>query len=282
MYDNAAIVKLVTGVLAQGRAGLVTDIDGTISPIVARPDDAHVLPRAREALSELRDVLEVVAIVTGRSVPDAREMVGLDGLTYVGNHGLELWHNGRAETVPEAKPWIPKIKAILDDVQRLINDDGVIAENKGASASLHYRLTADPDKTRLKVLEILERSATSKDIRIEEGRMVINLLPPLAISKGSAVTWLVREHHLDRLVYFGDDLTDTHAFRAMDDLRRKGEIEALGVAVVGPETPPTVRQFADLSVRSATAVADVLCRVAEALKSSSATMESRARSVGSE
>jgi trehalose 6-phosphate phosphatase len=279
VYDNAAAVKRVTHVLGHGRAGVVTDIDGTISRIVARPEDAYVLPQAREALQELKTLIAVVAVVTGRSVLDARQMVDLEGLTYVGNHGMELWRDGKAETVPEARPWVPRLAAVIDDVRRQISEDGVIVENKGASASLHYRLATDPEKTRLKLLEILARCAVTNGIRLEEGRMVINLLPPLTVSKGSAVTWLVREHDLDGVVYFGDDLTDAHAFRAIEVLRQTGDVQGLGIAVVGAETPPSVRQLADLAVPSVAAVAEVLCHTAEALRSS-ATMGTRARSVG--
>ncbi|HEV7664378.1 MAG TPA: trehalose-phosphatase, partial [Chloroflexota bacterium] len=89
--DNASLVLQVVGLLAAGRAGLVTDVDGTISPIVARPEDAAVLPAARDALAGLSHLLSMVAVVSGRRASDARAMVGVDGLVYVGNHGLERW-----------------------------------------------------------------------------------------------------------------------------------------------------------------------------------------------
>ena len=122
---------------------------------------------------------------------------------------------------------------------------------------------------------VLARDAVTSGLRIEEGRMVINLLPPLTVTKGSAVTWLAREHHLQRIVYFGDDVTDAHAFKALTVLREKARLETLSVGVVGRETPPSVRQLADVTVPSVEAVATTLCAVAEALQTgqtSSATM----------
>ncbi|TME25097.1 MAG: trehalose-phosphatase [Chloroflexi bacterium] len=177
------------------------------------------------------------------------------------------------ELVPEARPWVPRIAAVLDDVARMHAIPGVLIENKGATASLHYRMTPDPDQARRELLAILARRAITSGLRIEEGRMVINLLPPLTVTKGSAVSWLVREHRLERLVYLGDDITDAHAFRALAVLRQSG-VRTLGIGVVAPETPPSVRQLADACVASVREVAELLCRTADGLESSG-TMESR-------
>jgi trehalose 6-phosphate phosphatase len=145
---------------------------------------------------------------------------------------------------------------------------------------LHYRLAPDPEATRRKLLEILAHCAVTSGLRVEEGRRVINLLPPLMVSKGSAVTWLVRRHALQRLVFLGDDVTDAHAFRALGMLRQTNQVQGLGIGVIGPETPSEVRQLADAAVPSVTAVARLLWQVLDGLRSS-ATMESRAPTVGS-
>lgn len=286
MYESASqtnnasgIVHKVVALLGSGRAGLVTDIDGTISPIVARPEEAQVLPRARQALERLRYRLALVAVVSGRTVAEARRMVDVDGLTYVGNHGLEILSQRGPELVPEARPWVPRLAAVVEQIRREYTRPGVLIENKGATASLHYRLTAAPERTRRELLEILARCAITSGLRVEEGRMVINLLPPLTVTKGSAVTWLVREHHLDRLVYLGDDVTDAHAFRALAVLRQNPDVRTLGIGVLAPETPQSVRQLADTCVQSVEDAADLLCRALEALESG-ASMKAGATTVG--
>jgi trehalose 6-phosphate phosphatase len=282
-HANAALVLRVVDLLKNGRAGLVTDVDGTISSIVPRPEDAQVLPRARLALDGLRSLLAVTAVVSGRTAADARRMVGVDGLTYVGNHGLEIWRSeiSGPQIAPEARPWVPRISAVLEDVARHVRLPGVLVEDKGASGSLHYRLTADPARARTELLAVLARRAVTSGLRIEEGRMVINLLPPLMVTKGSAVTWLVREHKLERLVYLGDDITDAHAFRALAGLRQTGNVQTLSIGVVGQETPPSVRQLADATLPTVTAVADLLCQVFEQLRSS-VSMDERAPTIGRE
>jgi trehalose 6-phosphate phosphatase len=250
---------------------------------MARPEEAYVLPEARQALIGLKGLIDMVAVVSGRSVADARAMVGIDGLIYVGNHGLELWGSNGPELVPEVRPWVPRLAAVLDEVARRLEADtitGVIIENKGATASLHYRLAPDPDAVRRRLLEILAQCAVTSGLRLEEGRRVINLLPPLMVTKGSAVSWLVREHALKRLVYLGDDVTDAHAFKALGVLRQTSHLETLGIGVIGPETPPEVRQLADVAVPSVSAVATLLLRVLDGLKAS-ATMQSRVPTVGS-
>jgi trehalose 6-phosphate phosphatase len=277
--DNAQLIDDVVDLLGTGRAGLVTDVDGTISPIEPRPEDARVLPRAKEALAGLRDVLALVAVVSGRTAQDARAMVDVDGLVYIGNHGLELWTERGPEIAPEVRPWVPRLAAVLDDVRRQLPQPGILIEHKGATASLHYRLAPDPDRARGQLLEILAHSARISGLRLEEGRMVLNLLPPLMVSKGSAVTWLVRKYELDRLVYLGDDVTDAHAFRALGALRDGGQAQTLSIGVVGRETPPSVRQLADKCVPSAAAVAKLLYAVVERLRSG-ASMGTRAPSAG--
>jgi trehalose 6-phosphate phosphatase len=269
--DNALTARLVE-LLRHGRAGLVTDIDGTISPIAARPEHAGVLAPARDALAGLRDQLEVVAVVTGRSVQDARRMVELEGIIYIGNHGMERLSNGDVETVAEARPWAPRIAAVLDEVAHHLEPvlrPGVIIENKGVTASLHYRLAADPEAARLALLEIVAGCALAKGLVIEEGRRVINLLPPITVNKGSAVTWLVEQHRLDAVAYFGDDITDTHAFNALHYL---ADVETLSIGVVGPESPPIIGELSDANVPSVAAVADLLCAVLNGLRTG-ATME---------
>jgi trehalose 6-phosphate phosphatase len=276
--DNPALARRIAGLLASGRAGLVTDIDGTISPIVAVPAEARVLPEARQALAGLRAVLALVGVVSGRRVLDARKMVDLDGLVYVGNHGFEMLETSDTKTglaveiVTEALPWVPRLAVVLDEVQCQITLPGVLIENKGATASLHYRLAPNPVAARAEILELVQRAAEPAGFEIEEGRKVVNLLPPVMVSKGSALIHLARHNRLQRLVYIGDDLTDAHAFKSLAILAQSGEMQTLSVGVVGDETPLSVSQIADAWVTSEHAAAELLLAVLDLLEPS-ATMQ---------
>jgi len=278
-FNSLRLIEKVATLLQEDRAGLITDVDGTISPIVTHPEDARVLPTAKAALKELREQIALVAVVSGRAVNDARAMVNVEGLTYVGNHGLEVWSPDGPVVPPEARPWVPRLAKVLDEIEKQVRCPGVTIENKGVTGSLHYRLALQPDEARRELLEILAHSVLASGLRLEEGRMVLNVLPPLTVSKGSAVSWLAKEHRLTRLVYLGDDVTDAHAFRALKMLQETSGMGTLSIGVIGSETPLNVRQLADEHVPSVEAVAEVLCGVAEELRNTGGTMKSGAATV---
>jgi trehalose 6-phosphate phosphatase len=267
-FDRDKLVDRIVRLLDGPNAGLITDVDGTISPIEALPEQARVLQTALDALADLRHKVAVLAVVSGRSALDAQRMVDLDRVTYIGNHGLEILTADGPEIVPEAQPWVPRVATALACVAATTLPTGVVVENKGASGSIHYRLTSDPDTARTQLLLALDTCAVPAGLRIEEGRMVVNLLPPLTVSKGSAVSRLARERGLRRLVYFGDDVTDAHAFRALAQLHDEEGLETLSVGVVGAETPAIVHDLADTTVPHVQAVAEVLHAVSGTLRSS--------------
>src|SRR5687767_2063829 len=107
-------------------AGLLTDVDGTISRITRHTNDATVAPVAQRALARLSTELDLVAVVTGRAVERARTMVGVDGLGYVGNHGLEWLRDGAVQTDPAAEAARPHLDAALTAVRAVIPDRGLV------------------------------------------------------------------------------------------------------------------------------------------------------------
>jgi trehalose 6-phosphate phosphatase len=282
--DNSRLVETIAGLLGAERAGLVTDVDGTISPIVARPDEARVLPAARDALAQLRELIALVAVVSGRRVADARAMVGLEGIEYVGNHGLEVWGPNGPEVVPGARPWVPRLAQVLDDLALRITRDDILIENKGVTASVHYRTARNPEQARAELLDSLAQPGLLRGFLLEEGSMVLNLLPPITVTKGTAVDELVRQHGLQRMVYLGDDVTDAHAFRALKALRAARQLQTLTVRVLGPDTPQPGALLADACIASVPAVAEMLCAVVGRLRAGDtmaagvAAVRSRSRS----
>ncbi len=263
--DNSVVGRIVT-ILRQQPSGLLTDVDGTICPIAPTPAEARVLPPARKALRRLRRRLALVAIVTGRPVLGARRLLRVAGVAYVGNHGLEFSTTRGSVLVREARPWPPRLAAALADLRPLLDRAGIVVESKGVTASIHYRLSADREMARRDILRAIAGTSTASVFRVEEGRLVVNLLPPIDRDKGTAVRALARRRSLRGLVYFGDDVTDVHAFRALADLRANGEAHALSVAVVTPETAPPVSAAADVVLPSPQAVAAVLSAVVDRLE----------------
>jgi trehalose 6-phosphate phosphatase len=251
-------------VLRTAPGGLFCDIDGTVAPIAPVPDQARVLPDARRALRRLRDQLDLVAMVTGRSVANARRLVRIANVAYIGNHGLEAWVGAGEAVLPEVQPWVGRIHGALTEVAYLQAEPGILLEDKGATASIHYRLSPTPAVAHRRIREALQQAPSVADLVVEEGRMVVNVLPPIPFSKGTAVRRLAELRGLQAVVYVGDDVTDVHAFDTLAELRHSG-VRTLGVAVATAEAGSDVTQAADVVVRSPQEVAELLTDLAERL-----------------
>lgn len=263
---DRARVRATAGALRRlfGRrpAGLLTDIDGTISRITARNDDATVSPTARRALAQLADHLDLVAVVTGRSVQRAREMVGVPTIGYVGNHGLEWLQGGVLHQHPAGRAARPTFDAALAAIRVALPDPGVVLEDKGVSVAVHYRLAAQPEEAGRRILALLAPYVEAGALRVIEGGFVANLLPAVPVDKGQAVRRLVDEHGLASVAFFGDDITDLDGFRALHALRAAGRLDALTVGVASAEGPPELRTEADLVLEGVGEVERVLTALA--------------------
>jgi trehalose 6-phosphate phosphatase len=220
------------------RAAILLDVDGVLAPIVDVPADAAVPEETREELRRLHARYALVGCITGRSADEARRIVGLDELVYVGEHGLEL--------VPEAAEWRERLRAFADTVGW---DD---AERKPLTVSFHYRRNPD-EGAAVRLLTTVAEAATEAGLVPRFGRKVLEIRPPLDAHKGTAVTYLLRQAGLDRALFAGDDTTDLDAFAAVAKLEL-----GVRVAVASAEGPPALRAAADLVVGSPAEFLDVL------------------------
>ena len=221
-------------------AALLLDVDGTLAPIVANPEDARVPDATRAELVRLAARYPLVACVSGRPAEVARAIVGIPELTYVGEHGLELH--------PDAPKWAPRIRTFAERA-------GWPAEEKPIAAAFHYRTAPDTEEAR-RVLSRVAEAAVAEGFRARWGRLVLEVLPPLEATKGTAVQYLLGQHGLRRALYAGDDTTDLDGFAALDGLEL-----AVRVAVATPESPPALREQADVVVDSPEALAGLLTQL---------------------
>jgi trehalose-phosphatase len=211
------------------RAGIFLDVDGVLAPIVPRPEDAAVPEDTRDELRRLHGKYALVACVSGRTGEDARRIVGLDELVYVGEHGLEL--------EPSAPRWRSAIRAFADSVDWPVED-------KGLTLSFHYRGAEDEEEAEAFLLDVAER-ARNAGLRPRFGRKVLEIRPPVDASKGTAVRLLLGRRGLKRALYAGDDSTDLDAFHVL------GQLElGVRVGVASAESPRGITEEADVVVRS--------------------------------
>ncbi len=196
------------------------DYDGTLVPIRRRPELARLGPERRDELGRLARAARV-AIVSGRPLAEVRRMVGVPGLDYVGNHGLEIRSKGRTWVHPAAARRardVARAVAALQAGARGIR--GVLVENKGLTASVHFRLVAARQHAALRALAANEVRRSRGRLVLSRGKKVFELRPNVPWDKGKSVLRLLREAGRPRStfpVYIGDDRTDEDAFRALGD-----------------------------------------------------------------
>ena len=259
MHWNEAASTLLAPLIDAQRLGVITDLDGTISPIMPLPDPAlgtgplnggpQITPRSRELLAALANRLPLVAVISGRAVTELRSRVGLNGIAYVGNHGIEQWRDGRSEIAPEARKFrASMVEALreLHDLQQTVRVDGLFIEDKRITVSVHYRGAPNHIEAAELIGPAVEAIAKRYGLRVFPGRKVFELRPPLDIDKGTTLRRLVEEYALDTAVYIGDDVTDVDALHTARELREANTCYALGVGVQSDEAPQSLLETADL------------------------------------
>jgi trehalose-phosphatase len=245
-------------------SAVLSDVDGTLAPIVDEPGAATVLPEARAALGALASSYALVGCVSGRPAIEARRIVGIEGLTYLGNHGLERLDPGSPE--PRAAVALAgheedaaAFLAQLDPAR--LEGAGLRVEDKGPIRALHWRGATDEERAGAEA-ERVAAEAEAAGLAIHRGRKVIELRPPVPFDKGVAIAELLSDHPVRHAFYAGDDRTDVDGFRALRERAASGGLDtAVCVAIASEESPPEVSAEADLIVASPAELAVVLSRL---------------------
>lgn len=233
------------------RAAILTDIDGTLAPIVERSDQAKVPARATELLEELNERYGLVGCVSGRQALEARHLVGAEGIAYAGNHGLELLLPGEEE--PRLDPSLQgregEATEFVDGLESdTLSGAGLRLEDKGPIQALHWRGAEDEHRAEGLAREIAAEAGRG-GLEPHWGRKVLELRPAGGGGKDSAVAALLAGKDVVAAVYAGDDRTDLDAFRRLRELRDEGDLDlAIRVGISSPEAPPELAEEADLCV----------------------------------
>lgn len=244
---------------------ILSDIDGTLAPIVPNPEDAHISARARNALLALIEAGVGVGFVTGRALEKAREIVDIRGAYFAGNHGLNIAADGFAEAPEELRPYVAWAQQVIRDASH-VKIPGVIVEDKGPVVAFHYRMAEDEDAARAAIEGAIGSSEAALNFRVQQGRKVIELRPPLAIDKGTAVETLAKRLGARSVLTMGDDATDLDMFRSVGVLREQGTLAA-SVSVWSYEVQPEVLESTDYFVRGVEGVEWLLEEIVKALRS---------------
>jgi trehalose 6-phosphate phosphatase len=247
------------------RAAILLDIDGTLAPIVEQPSDAVVPEQTRQLLIELARRYGSVACVSGRRASEARAMVSIGTISYLGSHGAELLRAGWTESRldPELEDWRRRIQefgrqADSADLRRR----RVRLEDKGPILAFHWRGATDQDAARAAIDSVAAR-AEAAGLRTHWGRMVLEVRPPVRIDKGAGIAMFLETTHVDRAMYVGDDTTDLDAFRMLSELVERGGLSyAVNVGVHSEEGPDEILAEADVVVEGTDGVLELLSLLA--------------------
>lgn len=228
-------------ILGGRRIAVFLDYDGTLTPIVARPEDAVLAESMRLLLERLARAC-FVAIVSGRDVDALRERVGLGRLVYLGSHGADILDpDGRRTLLPAAESFLGPLAEAAERLTAELRDvGGVLIERKRYAVAVHYRNAAEKDTAR--VFEAMEREAERQPrLRETRGKKVLELRPAVDWGKGRAVRALLHEGFGGipegaLAVYLGDDLTDEDAFAELAE-------DGLTIVVDTGESRPTHARF---------------------------------------
>jgi trehalose 6-phosphate phosphatase len=242
-------------------AAVLLDVDGVLAPIVQHADDAHMPETTRRPLIEVARRYGVVACVSGRRASDARRIVSLGSIAYLGSHGSEILRPG--STMPELdrelQAWTRRVQAFTREAfSERLRRLRVRLEDKEAIGALHWRGVPDEDDAQAAV-EDVARAAEEAGFTTHWGRKVLEIRPPVRIDKGAGIVGLLRDMNLGAAVYVGDDVTDLDAFRGLDELVEMGRLgTAVKVGVRSDEGPAALQDSADLMVEGTDGVRDLL------------------------
>jgi trehalose 6-phosphate phosphatase len=238
------------------RAALLVDFDGSVSPIVDDPDAARALPEARDALAALVGQIGRVAIVSGRPVAFLRDAIGIDGITYVGQYGVQRWDGERVVTDPRVVPFTAPVEAVAVAATSELPD--VRVERKdGVAVVLHWRTRPDLAD---RIQAWAARAARESGLDVHPAKMAIELRPPVPTDKGTVVEELCAGY--EAAAFAGDDAGDLAAFDALDRMASSAELEhAVRIGVQSSEAPPELITRSDITVDGPAGLAVLLAEL---------------------
>jgi trehalose 6-phosphate phosphatase len=185
---------------------LAFDFDGTLAPIVVRPEDARVPMPVSHRLKTLEERLPL-AVISGRRVNDVLGRLGFRAAHVIGNHGAE---DPMSPAAPGMERMLDALRLRLRADRTFLAKEGIYVEDKGLSMALHYRLAKDRNRAALMICTLLDDF--SANLNVFGGKMVVNVLPRGADDKGQALLKLMDRAKRDAVIYVGDDVNDEPAF----------------------------------------------------------------------
>jgi alpha,alpha-trehalase len=247
----------IRGRISGRRLAVFLDYDGTLTPIVERPELAALSAATREVVEDLASLCPL-AVISGRDLGDVRNLVGIEGIYYAGSHGFDIaGPAGQHVSVRQGEEFLPRLDELEIRVRdRLRTVDGSEIERKTFSIAVHYRRVAVEYAAEVERV-VDEELAKSPQLRKTFGKKVFDLQPRIDWHKGKALMHLLKALRLDGAnvlpIFLGDDLTDEDAFESIAG-------RGIGI-VVRDDVRPTAAQFALESAAEVRRFLEVLAKI---------------------
>lgn len=207
--------------LKDRRLALFLDYDGTLTPIVRRPEMAVLSAEMRDTVRTAAEKF-FVAIVSGRDLDDVRNLVGIPSLCYAGSHGFDIsGPQGKHLEYQKGGDFRPQLKKAEQEIKTRVGTiQGAHVESKKFSFAVHFREVSPEEEPEIE--KVVDEVVTKfPDLRKSHGKKVFEIQPNLDWNKGKALLWLLEAFHLDipdvLPLYIGDDETDEDAFHVLED-----------------------------------------------------------------
>lgn len=245
------------------RAGIFTDFDGSLAPIVADPGRARAVRGAHRILTSLAKRYAVVAVVSGRPVSYLAKHLHARGVRMVGLYGIEERIGRTLSVLPD----VQAARAAVDEAATRLTGElaqmpGIYVENKGFAVSVHFRRAPDPERAAILAEPIVMSVATDTGLApLMRGRKVLEIGPKVSVDKGEVVRQLVERFSLEGALVIGDDTGDLAMFDAVSTL-----IHGVRLAVMSDESPPELKDACDVSVSSPVELVALLKTLASATR----------------
>ncbi len=240
ILDNLVVLEKL---IARTPFGFITDIDGTISPTIPNILNAQIIDNNRMNLTILQKKIALLAFISGRDAQDVRNRVAIDGAVCIGHYGMEYWQENHAELHPDAQSHVPTMNKLVKELEQLKSFEGVQIQDKGASVSIHYRMSPQPEIAKETIWKLLGKSRYAPKLHVFQEKRSIGILPRVEINKGTPIIDLIKKYNLHSGLFLGDDTADIPAFHAIR--KNEQDFHGFAIAVVNEETPPVVITEAD-------------------------------------
>lgn len=208
------------------RVQLLSDFDGTLSPIVDRPEEAVLPEGSKQALRTLLDQTRVsIAVISGRSLDDIKNRVGMPGITYAGNHGIEIEGPWLKFVYPPAEATRPVMRDLYAKLTQVLSGfQGALVEDKGVTLTVHYRLVQEERVEELKSVceDTVSQLRSKGKVRTTAGKKIYEIRPGMLWDKEDAIVLLLSSWSPSTgkagglSLFLGDDLTDEEGFKVMN------------------------------------------------------------------